>query len=31
LEEMQQFDATFEIFGRAVFEAIEIKERSRKI
>ena len=25
---MQQFDAIFEIFGRAVFEAIEVKGRS---
>jgi hypothetical protein len=25
---MQQFDAIFKIFGRAVFEAIEVKGRS---
>ena len=28
-KKMQEFDAIFEIFGRDVFEAIEVKERSR--
>ena len=29
LEQIHRFEATFKMFGRTVFEAIEVKERTR--